>query len=155
DGTRIYVRFTDDGGTQQDRSLGATSGNLIAATIKRPRPDRALAANVTRTFSPRVVMESLFSWSFDRVEWLPVDADALTRTASGLSGLPTTFKPANDSLPGITIGTYPAFAFGRIPAYSQVNEYQFANNVTWSKGRHILKFGGMYVRNHKDEIDSG
>src|SRR5262249_35285302 len=76
-------------------------------------------------------------------------------TANGLSGLPTAFKPANDFLPGITVGTYPAFAFGRIPAYSQVNEYQFATNFTWSRGKHILRFGGMYVRNHKDEIDSG
>ena len=153
--TRMYVRFTDDGGTQQDRSLGATSGNLVAATIERPRPDRAAAGNLTHTFGPTLVMESLVSWSFDRVDWIPVDPEGVTRAKYGLSGLPTAFKPANDYLPGITVGTYPAFAFTRIPAYSYTNEYQFSTNFTWSKGRHIIKFGMMHVRNYKNEIDTG
>src|SRR5207302_1115897 len=86
--TRMYVRFSDDGGTQVDRNQGATSGNLIAATIKRPRPDRALAGNMSHTFSPTLVMDALVSWSFDRVDWIPMDAQSLTKSANGLSNLP-------------------------------------------------------------------
>jgi hypothetical protein len=153
DNTRMYVRFTDDGGTQTDRSLGATSGNLPAATINRPRPDRAVAGNLTRTFSPTLVMETLVAWSYDRVDWLPFDEKALTKAANGLSDLPTAFKASNDILPAMTIGTYPSFAFGRIPAYSYTNEYQFSSNFTWSKGKHLVKFGFLHVRNYKNEID--
>ncbi|MCU1237928.1 MAG: hypothetical protein JWP63_5895 [Candidatus Solibacter sp.] len=153
--TRMYVRLTDDGGTQQDRNQGTTSGNLVPALVLRPRPDRAVAGNLTHTFGPTLVMESLVSWSFDRVDWIAADPEGVTRAKYGLSGLPTTFKPANDILPGINIGTYPTFAFSRVPAYSYTNEYQFSTNFTWSKGRHIIKFGMMHVRNYKNEIDSG
>jgi hypothetical protein len=151
--TRLYARFTADGGTQTDRNLGDTSGNLPAATVNRPRPDRAVAGNFTHTFSPTLVMDSLIGWSYDRVDWLPVDEQGVTRTANGLSALPTTFKAANDILPAITIGTYPSFAFGRVPAYSYTNEYQFSTNFSWSKGKHLVKFGLLHVRNYKNEID--
>ncbi len=64
DSTRAYVRYTFDNGTQEDRSQGANWGNLEGFT-KRPRPDRALAANFTHTFSPTMVMEGLYSWNYD------------------------------------------------------------------------------------------
>jgi hypothetical protein len=59
DSTRSYVRYTFDGGTQEDRSTGANWGNLEGFT-KRPCPDRALAANLTHTFSPAMVLETLY-----------------------------------------------------------------------------------------------
>ncbi len=151
--SHIYVRFTDDGGTQTDRNLGDTSGNLPAATVNRPRPDRAAAGNFTHTFSPTLVMDAMVGWSFDRVDWLPVDQNSLTKAANGLSNLPTAFKASNDILPAMTISPYPSFAFGRVPAYSYTNEYQFATNFSWSKGRHLIKFGFLHVRNYKNEID--
>ena len=151
--TRMYVRFTDDGGTQTDRNLGDTSGNLPAATVNRPRPDRAAAGNFTHTFTPTLVMEALVGWSFDRVDWLPVDQQSLTKSANGLSNLPLAFTPANDILPQIITSTYPTFAFGRVPAYSYTNEYQFSANFSWSKGKHLIKFGMLHVRNYKNEID--
>jgi hypothetical protein len=88
--THLYVRFTDDGGTQVDRSLGGTSGNLVAATFK-----------------PTLVMEGLVAWSFDRVDWLVNDPNALTKQANGLEGLPLAFKPTNDILPAMNISPYP------------------------------------------------
>ncbi|HEY2015937.1 MAG TPA: carboxypeptidase regulatory-like domain-containing protein [Bryobacteraceae bacterium] len=151
--TRLYVRFTDDGGTQTDRNLGDTSGNLAAATVNRPRPDRAAAGNITHTFTPTLVMDALVGWSFDRVDWIPFDENSLTKAANGLSALPTTFKASNDLLPAMTIGPYPAFGFGRIPAYSYTNEYQFSSNFSWSKGKHLIKFGMLHIRNYKNEID--
>jgi hypothetical protein len=151
--TRMYARFTGDGGTQTDRNLGDTSGNLPAATVNRPRPDRAAAGNFTHAFSPRLVMEALVGWSYDRVDWIPVDQQSLTRAANGLSNLPLAFTPANDVLPQIITSTYPTFAFGRVPAYSYTNEYQFSTNFSWSKGKHLVKFGMLHVRNYKNEID--
>jgi len=151
--THLYVRFTDDGGTQVDRSLGGTSGNLLAATFNRPRPDRALAGSFTHTFTPTLVLEGLVAWSFDRVDWLVNDQNALTKQANGLEGLPLAFKPTNDILPAMTISPYPSFAFGRLPAYSFTNEYQMNANFSWSKGKHLVKWGFLHVRNYKNEVD--
>jgi len=81
DNTRTYIRYTFDGGTQEDRSTGANWGNLEGFT-KRPRPDRALAANFTKALSPTKVVEVLYSWNYDQVQWLPADPKAIPRPAT-------------------------------------------------------------------------
>jgi hypothetical protein len=152
--TRISGRFSDDGGVEAGPNINITSGNLPDAIIKRPRPDHAAAGTFTHTFSPTLVMDALVAWGFDRVDWILVDEKALTKTATGLEGLPLTYTPTNDILPAMTFGTYPAFAFPRTPADSYTNEYQFSSNFTWSKGTHIFKFGILHIRNYKNEDDS-
>ncbi len=153
DSTRAYVRYTFDNGTQEDRSQGANWGNLEGFT-KRPRPDRALAANFTHTFSPTMVMEGLYSWNYDQVQWLPSDPTGNTKTRYGLSALPTVYKPSNDILPTVANTGYADFAFSRMPAIATNNEHQFSSSLTWTKGEHIIKMGGQHIRNYKDEIDS-
>ena len=153
DNTRTYIRYTFDGGTQEDRSTGANWGNLEGFT-KRPRPDRALAANFTKALSPTKVVEVLYSWNYDQVQWLPADPEGNTKTRYGLSALPTVFKPANDILPSVANTGYADFAFSRMPAIATNNEHQFSSSLTWTRGSHIIKFGGQHIRNYKDEIDS-
>jgi hypothetical protein len=99
-------------------------------------------------------MDAIVAWSFDRVDWILTNEQALTKQANGLEGLPLAYKPTNDILPAMTFGTYPNFAFPRTPADSYTNEYQFSSNFTWSKGTHIIKFGFLHVRNYKNEDDS-
>jgi len=154
DNTRLSGRYTEDGGTEAGPNINITSGNLADAIIKRPRPDRAAAGTLTHTFSPTLVMDAIVAWSFDRVDWILTNEQALTKQANGLEGLPLAYKPTNDILPAMTFGTYPAFAFPRTPADSYTNEYQFSSNFTWSKGTHIFKFGFLHVRNYKNEDDS-
>jgi hypothetical protein len=100
-----------------------------------------------------MVFEGLVAWSYDRVDWQVDNLNALTKAANGLSDLPLAFKPTNDILPAMTIGPYPNFAFGRLPAYSYTNEYQMAGNFSWSKGTHLVKLGFLHVRNYKNEVD--
>jgi hypothetical protein len=153
DNTRTYIRYTFDGGTQEDRSTGANWGNLEGFT-KRPRPDRALAANFTKALSPTKVVEVLYSWNYDQVQWLPADPEGNTKTRYGLSALPTVFKPANDILPSVANTGYADFAFSRMPAIATNNEHQFSSSLTWTRGRTLSGFGGQHIRNYKDEIDS-
>src|SRR5262249_14233600 len=117
DATHTYVRYSDDEGTQVDRSISNTSGILPGAAVSRPRPDRSLAFNTTHTFGSTLVMDSLFAWSYDKVQWLPAEANGVSKSALGLSGLPTVFPVTDDILPAMTFGTYPAIAFNRMPAF--------------------------------------
>lgn len=153
DRTQAYVRFTADDGTQIGRDLGSNGGILPAGSIARPRPDRALTANATHTFSPTLVMSSLFGWSYDYVEWNSVDPDGLSASRTGLDKLPSVFPVTDDILPAVQIGTYPLWHFNRIPAYARANEWQAATTFTWARGRHVIKFGGQTIINLKDEID--
>ncbi len=152
--TRLSGRYTQDGGTEAGPNINITSGNLADAIIQRPRPDRAAAGTFTHTFSPTFVMDALVAYSFDRVDWILSNEQALTKKANGLEGLPLAYTPTNDILPAMTFGTYPNFAFPRTPADSYTNEYQFSTNFTWSKGTHIIKFGLLHIRNYKNEDDS-
>jgi hypothetical protein len=152
--TRLSGRYTQDGGVESGPNINITSGNLPQAILKRPRPDRAAAGTFTHTFSPTFVMDTIIAWSFDRVDWILVNPTALTKTNTGLEGLPLAYTPTNDILPAMTFGTYPAFAFPRTPADSYTNEYQFSTNFSWSKGTHIIKFGFLHIRNYKNEDDS-
>jgi len=152
--TRLSGRYTQDGGVEAGPNINITSGNLASAIIKRPRPDRAAAGTFTHTFSPTFVMDALVAWSFDRVDWILVNQDALTKKANGLEGLPLAYTPTNDILPAMTFGTYPNFAFPRTPADSYTDEYQFSSNFIWSKRTHIVKFGILHIRNYKNEDDS-
>ena len=154
DRARAYVRYSYDAGTAEDRGIWNSSASLPFNMMKQPRPDYALSANLTYTFSPAVVMESVYSWSKDDVKVEPLNPDQLTKTKYGLSKLPVTFDPGNDILPGITIGFYPSFNFNRLPSYALANEWQFSDTVSWTRGTHIFKFGGQFVRNDKDEFQN-
>jgi hypothetical protein len=158
DKTRAYVRYSQDMGTIQDNIGWTASGDVPFAVTKLHRPDRALAVNLTRTFSPTLVSESLFSWSFDHPHsglGDSLDPDKIDRTKVGLGALPSFFQTENGNiLPQIDPGgVYPGFNFNRFPVFARANEWQYSSTWTWTRGAHIMKFGGMYIRNTKAEID--
>jgi hypothetical protein len=154
DRARAYVRYTWDGGTAEDRGTWNSSAPLAFNMMRQPRPDYALAGNFTYTFSPALVMETVYAWSKDDVKVEPLYPDQVTKSKYGLSKLPVVFDPGTDLLPGITTGFYPDFHFNRLPSYAIANEWQYYNTVSWTRGTHIFKFGGQYVRNDKDEFQN-
>jgi hypothetical protein len=151
--TRAFCRLTADDGTQIDRSISATSGIFPYSSVKRPRPDRAFSSGITHVASPELVLDGLVAWSYDKVDWLPADPENMKKSAHGLSGLPTVFNAPDDLLPAVTIGTYPNFAFNRMPGRAVANEYQAGGTATWAHGTHVVKAGLQLIRNRKDETD--
>jgi hypothetical protein len=158
DSTRAYVRYSQDVGTIQDNIGWTATGDVPFAISRLHRPDRALAVNLTRTFSPTIVAETLFSWSFDYphsgVED-SLDPEKIDRNNVGLGALPSFFQTENGNiLPQIDPGgVYPGFNFNRFPVFARANEWQYSSTWTWTRGVHIIKFGGSYIRNTKAEID--
>ena len=158
DRTRAYVRYSQDEGTIQDNIGWTAAGDVPFAVTRLHRPDKAMAVNLTRTFSPTLVSETLFSWSFDYphsgIED-SLDSSKIDRTKVGLSALPSFFETPNGNiLPQIDPGgVYPGFNFNRFPVFAKAHEWQYSSTWTWTKGVHIFKFGGSYIRNTKAEID--
>jgi hypothetical protein len=153
DTTRAYFRYSNDSGTNTDKGIYNSGANLPFNMMNQFRPDRALAVNVTHVFSSTVVFEGLVGWSYDYVRVTPANPDSVDPAKLGLAGLPTVFKSSNNILPGVNAGgTYPTFAFTRLPAFADANEYQFSGTVTWTRGTHTFKFGGQHFRNTKQEI---
>jgi hypothetical protein len=156
DSTRAYVRFNYDYQNYRDLVTWAAGSNLPFVMSGWNRPDKALTANVTKTFSPTLVAETLFNWQKDYVNAttdIVPDPKAITRAGRGLSGLPLVFENKSDILPEIAGTGFQDFQFNRFPWYAIAPEYQVASTWTWTKGTHIMKWGGQYIRNQKDEIN--
>ncbi len=153
--TRMYLRYSNDGSTNTQLGTYNTSAPLPFNLMNQYRPDRAAAGNITHTFSSTMVLESFFSWSYDYVSVTPTDPSAVDTAKLGLTGLPSIFKATNDILPGINVGgTYPTFSFNRLPAFADANEWQASSTLTWTKGTHTYKFGGQYLIDTKQQINS-
>jgi hypothetical protein len=154
--TRAYVRYNYDYQNYRDLVTWAAGGNLPFTMSGWNRPDKALTANVTKTFSPTLVSENLFNWQKDFVnattDIVPNPA-AITRAGNGLSNLPLVFPNPSDILPQIQGTGFEDFQFNRFPWYAIAPEYQAASTWTWTRGTHIIKWGGQYIRNQKDEIN--
>lgn len=151
--TRMYLRYSNDSGTNTDKGIYNTGANLPFNMMNQYRPDRAASGNLTRVVTSSVVLEGFFSWSYDYVSVTPANADLVDLTKLGLSSLPSAFKSSNNILPGINIGgTYPTFTFNRLPAFADANEWQASATVTWTKGTHTYKFGGQFLTDTKQEI---
>jgi hypothetical protein len=155
DTTRMYLRYSNDGGTNVALGTYNTSAGLPFNIMNQYRPDRAAAGNITHTFSSSVVLESFFSWSYDYVSVTPTNPSQVDTSTYGLSGLPSAFKATNDILPGINSGgVYPTFNFNRLPAFADANEWQGSSTLTWTRGNHTYKFGGQMLVDTKQEITS-
>ena len=67
-----------------------------------------------------------------------------------MKGLEQAQDPAISSLPAFSFSGYAGFSGdagdGR-PKWQDRGEWEITDNVTWVKGRHILKFGGRIYRN--------
>ena len=153
--SQANVRYTDDAGTQIQRTTANTSGVFPGANIALPHPDRALSGNYTRTFTPNLVLNSTVAWSYDNIGWEAITPDAISKSKLGLSGLPTIYPVTDDLLPQVTIPTFTnaSWAFNRVPAHAIANEYQASATMSWAHGTHFVKGGIQHITNTKDEID--
>src|SRR6266480_2804565 len=122
------------------------------------RPNQTNSINYIWTISPTKVNEVLMTASKDNVH-IPVDqAHFLDRTTVGLNYsyifpqgklIPTRIPTVNmDHMSGLSGGPYPSHSAGPI--------IDLSDSLTWIKGNHTLKFGGLYEydgENDNDEIN--
>lgn len=154
---RAYFRYNYDYQYYRDLVTWAANGNLPFTTTGWNRPDKAMTANVTKTFGPTVVMETLFNWQKDFVDSkLDVSKDPakIDRVKSGLGDLPLAFSTSTNIMPAVSNTGYVDWNFNRFPWFAKAPEYQIAQNWTWTHGSHIFKAGAQYILNKKEEIDS-
>jgi len=157
DSTRAYVRFSYDYQHYRDQVTFAAGSNLPFINTGWNRPDKAMAANVTKVFSSRLVSETLFNWQKDFVNApleVSPDPDKLDRVKSGLKDLPLAFTASNNILPQISGTGFQDFQFNRFPWYAKAPEYQIAQTLSLTKGTHLIKWGAQYILNKKDEINA-
>jgi len=146
---RVYFTFWEfqplDGGTNETPKFF-------------DRPNQTNSIDHVWTISPTLVNEVLFSFSLDQVH-IPVDqAHFLDRTTIGLN-YPYIFpegKLIPNRIPTVNMSAFSGLSGGPYPSHSAGPIFDLSDSVTWVKGNHTVKFGGLYEysgENDNDEIN--
>jgi hypothetical protein len=146
---RLFARYSDHRNKEDRQSPWPTLG---ATTLEGPAFN--VAVSLTSNFGSSLVHEVRFSRMYGEYRstaYFQGQGVDLVQRQAGVAGLEATQDPAIASLPAFSFSGYTGFSGnagdGR-PKWQDRGEYELTDNLTWIKGRHILKFGGrMYRRN--------
>jgi outer membrane receptor protein involved in Fe transport len=111
---------------------------------------RLLSVGVSSVFSNHLLNEVRFGWSTIYGPGKP--SEPITSKQLGINSPLDT--PLNPLFPGMpTMSFLNMFTLGPSPLatnYAATNTYSGSDMMTWTKGRHTLKFGGEYKRQELD-----
>ena len=145
---RLFARFSKHLSSEERESPWPTLGST-----RLEGPAFNLAGSLTSNFGSSVVHEVRFSRMYGEYRstaFFQGQGVQLMQQA-GVTGLEGIQDPNIASIPAFTISGYRPFSGntgdGR-PKWQDRGEYEITDNLTWIKGKHILKVGGrMYRRN--------
>jgi hypothetical protein len=112
--------------------------------------DYNVALHDTHTFAPNLVNEALASFHRNDTPGV-VPANHMTPASLGFTGIipddPSAAGPPDIAINALNVGnTYDG------PQSRQDNTWQYADNVSWIKGRHSMKFGVEYKAYEQNQI---
>ena len=107
----------------------------------------------TRTFTPNTVNEARFGYTrfFNSIgRFLANDRDVVTEIGiPGLKGGP----PVQWGIPNVTLANYNGFGDDTEGPYANDNNTtQFLDNFSWIHGKHTVRFGGEFRREHFNQV---
>jgi hypothetical protein len=157
----LYGRYIHDNLNLIDAFGTFTPGGLPTSPTNRIRPGYSYQVGEVWTVNPRIVNEAKVNVSWNR-QRIPPSGTAWQRGTYGFAfnppfGLVGTYP---DGIPHVTftgIGSgFPTAAPAQFsgPYFSLLaptTDISVSDNITWQKGSHSFKFGGMFARNRKDQ----
>jgi hypothetical protein len=146
---RLFARYSDHRNAEDRQDAWPTLG---ATRLEGPAFNLALA--LTSNIGSSLVHEVRFSRMYGEYRstaFFQGQGVQLVQEQAGVRGLEGIQDPLIASLPAFSFSGYSGFSGnagdGR-PKWQNRGEYELTDNLTWIKGRHIMKFGGrMYHRN--------
>jgi hypothetical protein len=149
DKIKLFGRYAQDAASYLNPYGGTTASAIDSpipgiSTTLATRPGKNLVVNLTSIVNPSLLNETSITYAAREITRVPV-LDVADRTALGLT-IPELF-PENDSniIPVITLGSgYATLSVSR-QYLKRLFNLEFTNNLTWTKGKHIFKFGGYYT----------
>ena len=125
-------------------TFGAGDGNIKA---------QGLAFNDTHVMSNHWLNEGRFGWTSIKFFMTPIDYLTNPAKAVGLPGI-----NLNDVTSAMTQLSFQNIrnlgANSNQPLITNQNDYSFADNVTWSKGKHTVKLGGTLVLRSREILNA-
>ena len=125
---------------------------LPTVPTERNRPGRNIQANHYWTIGSNKVNEFKFNYSGNG-QIIPPVGDAWKRETYGFTfpQLYDTGETYGNSIPNVDMQNYATFRGANGYLMSPTKDFSFSDNMTWLKGDHTLKGGGLLIRNFKDQ----
>lgn len=150
----LYVRYID---RISPYVLAGAFPNV--GTWTRVRKHYSVVVSDTHVFSPTLVNTLRWGWIKDYYVdgntvdgYTPVRGDKVIE-AIGLQGLETAMKFPRMGFPEMAITGVQTLSSNRGGVNQNRIDQEFADSVTWSAGRHVVKFGGE-LRRFRDKQDA-
>jgi hypothetical protein len=158
DKTRLFLRYTQDAWGMSSPT-GWTASSYDAEITNWKGPGKSAVLNVTHSFKPNLMNEFVMGYTQDV---LTVLAEPGPGSPAGSINKPSTWTgknlfPANQNnplLPSFFVQGGLPFDFAGDawgPWFNSNPIITWKDNVTWSRGRHMLKFGFFLEKYRKNE----
>lgn len=149
----LYGRWIHDQNTLIDPYGTFSNGGVLNTTpTTRNRPGQSYLLSETWTISPNVINQATAnaSWAAQRI---PPYGDNWKRETYGFqyNKLYPNAGGYPNGIPIVNVQGYAPFQGPNFSLLSPSTDIQAADNVTWIKGSHNLKFGGAYIRDRVDQ----
>jgi hypothetical protein len=149
DKIKLFGRYAQDSATILNPYGGSTATSVDSALpgisdTSINRPGKNLVLNLTTIVTPSLLNESSVTFATREISRRPLK-DFTDRTTMGLT-IPELFpENINNLIPTISPGSSYASLIVSRAYLKRLYNLEFTDNVTWTKGKHIFKFGGYYT----------
>jgi hypothetical protein len=149
----IYGRWISDHNSLID-PFGTFSdgGNLPTTPTQRNRPGQSYLVSETWTIRPNFINQATADFSFVS-QHIPPYGVNWERSTFGFqyNKLFPTAGAYPNGIPEVGITSFAGFQGPNFALNSPTTDIQVGDTLSWIKGNHLFKFGGVYVRNRVDQ----
>ena len=118
-------------------------------------PLKQFVAAYTRTLSPAMVNEVRAAATRLNIRALQLNYGQNLADQVGIPGVNSGNDASSSGLTFINLTGFPSLGdSGFRPAIIAMNNYQFNDIVSWTKGKHSLRFGGEVIRRQRNKLQS-
>lgn len=152
DRNNIYGRWISDHNTVVDPFGTFFPGGLPTTPTSRDRPGQSYLLAETFNFRPNIINQATANFSFVSQHITPVGTTA-DRATYGFT-YNKLFPGAGtypNGIPYTTITNFSAFTGPYFALFSPTTDIQVGDTVSIVKGNHLIKFGGIYIRDRIDQ----
>lgn len=152
DRNNMFGRWISDHNTVIDPFGTFTPGGLPTTPTARNRPGQSYLLSETFNFSPNVINQATANFSFVS-QHVPPTGNTWERSTYGFQ-YAKLFPGAGEypnGIPYVNITNYTSFSGPYFSLNSPTTDIQTGDTVSIVKGNHLIKFGGVYIRDRIDQ----
>ena len=148
----IFGRWINDSNSLIDPFGTFSSSNLPTTPTTRNRPGQSYLASETWTIKSNMINQATvnFSWVSQNIPPYGVNWERSTYGFQFAKLFPGA-GPYPNGIPYVTIQNFASFQGPNFALHSPTTDIQLADTMSIIKGNHLLKFGGIYIRNRVDQ----